>query len=236
MVAAMDQILSYGALYLMFVFSTTCHEAAHALAAKRGGDETASAHGHVTLDPMPHIVRSPMGMVVAPLIGLFTMGFPLGWASVPYDPLWAQRHPKRHAVMSLAGPLANFTIALLAVVIMRVLIEAGVFHLQGTGIKSGLLYLSEGIRQNSPLAALAFLLSWLFLLNLMLGVFNLLPLPPLDGSGVAEGLSPRLLGSFYNRLREIPAHELLGWIVATQLFNYLLAGPMERVIVLALGF
>src|SRR5687768_855504 len=235
MVPAMDRILSLGALYLMFVFSTTCHEAAHAFAAKRGGDDTAYSHGHVTLDPMPHIVRSPMGMVIAPLIGLFTMGYPLGWASVPYDPLWGQRHPTRRAVMSLAGPLANFTLALLAVIALRVLIELGVFHLHGTGIQSGLVLMSEGVRQNSPLAALAFLLTHLFLLNMMLGLFNLMPLPPLDGSGVAEGLSPRVLGSFYDRLREIPAHELLGWIAATQLFRYL-DGPMDRVIVLALGF
>jgi Zn-dependent protease len=235
MVLAMDRILSLGALYLMFVFSTTCHEAAHAFAAKRGGDDTAHSSGHVTLDPMPHIVRSPMGMVIAPLIGLFTMGYPLGWASVPYDPLWGQRHPTRRAVMSLAGPLANFTLALLAVVILRVLIELGVFHLHGTGIQSGLVLMSEGVRQNSPLAALAFLLTHLFLLNMMLGLFNLMPLPPLDGSGVAEGLSPRVLGSFYDRLREIPAHELLGWIAATQLFRYLDV-PMDRVIVLALGF
>lgn len=231
----MDRILSLVALYLMFVFSTTCHEAAHAFVAKRGGDDTAYSHGHVTLDPMPHIVRSPMGMIIAPLIGLFTMGYPLGWASVPYDPLWAQRHPKRHAFMSLAGPLANFTLALLAVLILRVLIEAGVFHLHGPGVRSGFVLLSEGVRQNSPLAAIAFLLTHLFLLNLMLGLFNLMPLPPLDGSGVAEGLSPRLFGSFYNRLREIPAHELLGWIAATQLFRYL-DGPLDRVIVLALGF
>lgn len=234
MVPAMDRILSLGALYLMFVFSTTCHEAAHAFAAKRGGDDTAYSLGHVTLDPMPHIVRSPMGMVILPIIGLFTMGYPFGFASVPYDPYWGQRHPTRRAVMSLAGPLANFTIALLSIAILRALIETGVFHLSGTGVQSGFVFLNEGVARNSPLAAVAFLLTHLFLLNLMLGLFNLIPLPPLDGSGVAEGLSPRLLGSFYDRLREIPAHELLGWIAASQLFRYLDA-PMNHIIVLALG-
>ncbi len=231
----MDPILSAAALYLIFVFSTTCHEAAHAFVAKRGGDDTAYSLGHVTLDPIPHIVRSPMGMVVAPLLSLYWISFPLGWASVPYDPYWGQRHPRRRAVMSLAGPLANFAIAISAIVTLRILIEAGVFHLQGSGVRSGFVMLSEGVRQSSPLAALGFALSWMFMLNLILGMFNLLPLPPLDGSSVAEGLSPRVMGSFYDRLREIPAHELLGWIAASQLFRYL-DEPMFRIVVFALGF
>lgn len=235
MVLAMDGIPSLVAMYLLFVFSTTCHEAAHALVAQRGGDETAYGLGHVTLDPMPHIVRSPWGMIVAPLVGLYTMGFPFGWASVPYDPIWGQRHPLRRAGMSLAGPAANFTLALLSIVTLRVLIATGVYHLSGTGIQSGFVVLNEGVAQNSPLAALAFLLSRLFWLNLVLGAFNLMPLPPLDGAGVAEGVSPRLIGSLYDRLREIPGHELLGWIAASQLFRYV-AEPINRLIVLGLGF
>jgi Zn-dependent protease len=172
MVHAMDGIPSLIAMYLMFVFSTTCHEAAHAFVAQRGGDDTASAHGHVTLDPMPHIFRSPWGMVVAPIIGIIYMGYPLGWASVPYDSHWGQRHPLRRAGMSLAGPIANFTLAFLGIATLRVLIELGVFHLSGTGVHSGFVYLNEGVAQNSPLAAAAFLLSNLFTLNLLLGAFN----------------------------------------------------------------
>jgi Zn-dependent protease len=235
MVPAMDGIPAYVAMYLMFVFSTTCHEAAHAFVAQRGGDDTAYSHGHVTLDPMPHIVRSPWGMVIAPLIGLYTMGWPIGWASVPYDAQWGKRHPLRHAVMSLAGPGANFALALVSIVILRVMIETGVYHLSGTGVNSGFVYLNDGVPSNSPLAALAFLLSKLFTLNLLLGLFNLMPLPPLDGSGVAEGLSPRRLGSLYDRLREIPGHELLGWIAASQLFRYAWA-PMNHLIAVGLGF
>jgi Zn-dependent protease len=235
MVPAMELILPSIALYLMFVFSTTCHEAAHALAAKRGGDDTAYLHGHVTLDPMPHIVRSPFGMVVLPLIGVFTMGYPLGFASVPFDPHWGRRYPLRQALMSLSGPLANFALALGAIVLLRVLIATGVFHLYGAGLQIGFVHLNEGVAQNSPLAAIAFLLSFSFKLNLMLGVFNLVPLPPLDGSGVAEGLSPRYLGAFYDYLREIPAHGILGWLVASQLFGYI-DEPLNHVIVLALGY
>jgi Zn-dependent protease len=235
MVLAMEGIPAYVALYLMFVFSTTCHEAAHAFVAQRGGDETASALGHVTLDPTPHILRSPWGMVVMPIMGIIYMGFPLGWASVPYDPRWGKRHPLRQSFMSFAGPLANFSLALVSVVILRVLIAAGVYHLNGTGVHAGFVYLNEGVAQNSPLAAVAFLLSQLFMLNLLLGFFNLIPFPPLDGAGVAEGLSPRYIGSLYERLREIPGHQFLGWVAASQLFPYLYT-PMRHLIVLGLGF
>ena len=235
MVLAMDGIPSLIAMYVLFVFSTTCHEAAHAFAAQRGGDDTAYSLGHVTLDPMPHIQRSPWGMVVAPLIGLYTMGWPLGWASVPYDPRWGQRYPLRAALMSLAGPFANFSLALLSLATLRVLVETGVFHLSPTGARSGFVFLSEGVALNSPLAALAYLLSKLVTLNLLLGTFNLMPFPPLDGAGVLEGLSPRSLGSLYARLREIPAHQFLGWIAASQLFPYLYR-PMNQLIVLGLGF
>jgi Zn-dependent protease len=235
MVAAMDGIPSLIAMYLLFLFSTTCHEAAHAFAAHRGGDDTAYSLGHVSLDPTPHIFRSPWGMVVAPLIGLYYMGFPFGWASVPYDPHWGRRHPLRQAGMSLAGPAANFALALLAIITLRSLIAAGVYHLSGTGSEVGHLVLNEGVQQNSPLAALAFLLMNLFSLNLVLGLFNLMPFPPLDGAGVVEGVSPRTLGALYNRLREIPGHEFLGWIAASQLFRYAQV-PMSQLISLGLGF
>jgi Zn-dependent protease len=137
--------------------------------------------------------------------------------------------------MSLAGPLANFAIAFVCIMTLRVLVEVGVYHLSGTGLQSGYVVLNEGIAQNSPQAAFAYILSRSFLLNVLLGAFNLMPLPPLDGASVAEGILPRTLGAFYDRLREIPGHEFLGWIAASQLFRYL-GGPIDRLIVLGLGF
>src|SRR5262245_3626027 len=132
MVPPMDGIPSKIALFILFIFSTTCHEAAHAWAAHRGGDDTAYALGHVTLDPMPHIARSPLGMIAMPIFGLMYWNFPLGYASVPYDPRWGHRYPTRQALMSLAGPLANFTLALLAVGGLRAMMSAGVLHQLGT--------------------------------------------------------------------------------------------------------
>ena len=96
---------------IVFVVSITAHEAAHALAAYVGGDPTAYQGGQVSLNPLPHMRREPFGMVLAPLLSTFTIGFPIGWASTPYDPLWEERHPRRAAWMAAAGPAANLALA-----------------------------------------------------------------------------------------------------------------------------
>src|SRR5215210_2042258 len=106
--------------YVVFLFSTTLHEAAHAWAALRGGDRTAYEGGQVTLDPLPHIRREPIGMVVLPLISVLVSGWPLGFASAPYDPEWAEKHPRRAAWMALAGPGANFALVLIAGLSLRI--------------------------------------------------------------------------------------------------------------------
>src|SRR5256885_10472536 len=98
--------------YVAFLFSTTCHEAAHALAAKIGGDDTAFAGGQVSLNPVPHIQREPWGMVVIPILSLIINGSLIGWASAPYDRMWERRHPRRAAGMALAGPATNYTMKL----------------------------------------------------------------------------------------------------------------------------
>jgi Zn-dependent protease len=154
--------------YVVFLFSTTCHEAAHALVAKRGGDSTAALGGQVSLNPIPHIRRSPFGMVVMPLVGFFLAGgYMIGWASAPYDPLWERRYPKRAAWMALAGPAANFTLMLLAGITLRVGTSLGVFQRHSA---------------NSSMQFVTTILMITFMLNLVLGTFNLLPVPPLDGS------------------------------------------------------
>src|SRR5947207_14525690 len=86
------ELLALGFIwYVAFLFSTTCHEAAHALAAKIGGDDTAFAGGQVSLNPVPHIQREPWGMVVIPILSLIMTGNLFGWASAPYDPCWCGR-------------------------------------------------------------------------------------------------------------------------------------------------
>jgi hypothetical protein len=106
--------------YVAFLLSLTCHEAAHALAAKIGGDPTAYEAGQVTLNPLPHIRRSPFGTVLVPLVTFYLSHFMMGWASAPYDPRWQERHPRRAALMAIAGPAANFLLVALSIVVIRV--------------------------------------------------------------------------------------------------------------------
>src|SRR6516225_9580250 len=153
--------------YVAFLFSTTCHEAAHALVAKLGGDPTAALGGQVSLNPIPHIRRSPYGMVVFPLLSFFLLhGSMIGFASAPYNADWARRHPHRAALMALAGPTTNFTLMLLAALALR--------------IAAGMQLIRWDAYGPHDFAATA--LYVMFSLNLLLGVFNLLPVPPLDGS------------------------------------------------------
>jgi Zn-dependent protease len=153
--------------YVVFLFSTTCHEAAHAFVAKMGGDTTAALGGQVSLNPIPHIRRSPFGMVVIPLLSFLFSGGMIGWASAPYDPLWERRHPRRSAWMALAGPAANFSLMLLAALGIH---ASRIFH----------LFQSDPVTGSPSLLFLV--LEITLMLNLLLGTFNLLPVPPLDGS------------------------------------------------------
>ena len=197
--------------YVVFVLSTTFHEYAHAWVANRGGDRTASEAGLFTVHPLPHIRRSPFGMVIVPLVSFALMGWMIGRASVPFDPRWGHRYPKRQAAMSIAGPAANFTLALIALIVLKVCLSSGIF-VPGTSY----LHMAEaaGDTQSTPLGALAMGLSVMLALNLILGLFNLLPIPPLDGAGVAEGMSPKTLGRIYEQMRAVPVFQLIGIVVA----------------------
>lgn len=206
--------------YLVFVFSTTCHEAAHAIAAHLGGDSTAKDGGQATLDPIPHIRREPVGMVLMPLLSFYQLGFMLGWASAPYDALWGQRYPRRQAVMSLAGPLANFGLALGCFLAMKLLVWQGVFIAPAHASFSQLVEVPGAEGARTPLTFLAMALSIGCWLNLVLGIFNLIPLPPLDGAGVVEGLAHRQVGKLFQALRQQPLLAIVGLLLAMRLFRY----------------
>jgi Zn-dependent protease len=232
----MSELPQFLIWYIVFVFSTTCHEAAHALVARVGGDETAYALGHVTLDPTPHIRREPIGMVLMPILSFFTLGWLVGWASVPFNPAWGERYPKRLALMSLAGPFANFSLAAIALVALRGLSAAGVFHLGDVGgVQVGAVQLPEGYDFSSPLGALALALTVLLKLNVILGLYNLIPLPPLDGASVVEGLAPRYFRPLYQRLRYSIGLQLLGLYLASKALQVILAPVLRFVALLLYG-
>src|SRR5271157_3683344 len=191
--------------YVAFLFSTTCHEAAHAYVAKLGGDSTAALGGQISLNPIPHIRRAPFGMVVFPILSFFLSGGMIGWASAPYDPLWERRHPHRSAWMALAGPAANFTLMMIAALALRI---GRSYHLLSydplTG-KPGLVLLTLFI---------------VFSLNLLLGTFNLLPVPPLDGStGIMVFMSEARAQRYLDWLRG-SSYAMLGLLVAILFFQY----------------
>jgi Zn-dependent protease len=199
----------------VFVFSVTFHEAAHAWVAKLGGDLTAYEGGQVSLDPLPHMRRSPFGMVVLPILTLFLMGWPLGFASAPYDPLWANRHPKRAAWMAFAGPASNFILVLVAVASIHIGIAAGIFE---TPDSIGLTNIvAPGAMSFS--AALAFLVSIIFSMNLVLTIFNCIPFPPLDGSGIIGLLMSEDAARKYQTTLANPAFGFFGIFIAWKVFD-----------------
>ncbi|MFL6624669.1 MAG: site-2 protease family protein [Sulfurifustaceae bacterium] len=212
----MSPDLVNGLVYLVvFLFSVTLHEAAHAWAAKLGGDLTAYHGGQVSLDPIPHIKREPIGMLVLPLVSVIASGWPLGFASAPYDPIWAREYPKRAALMALAGPAANLLVVLIAAGLLRLGL-ATVFH-PPHAIRFGQLALAE---ENSIWAGAAFLLSVLFSMNLLLAIFNMLPLPPLDGSGALPLLLDDKTTDVY--LDFMWSNPTIGWVglfIAWQIFG-----------------
>jgi Zn-dependent protease len=206
--------------YIAFLFSTVCHEGAHALAGKAGGDPTAFEAGQVSLNPLPHIRREPFGLVLVPILSYILKGWMMGWASAPYDPRWQRSHPRRAAWMALAGPGANLTLMVLAGIGIR------------AGLRMGVFQVSDGISLTSVVEAadperlgfLATLLSIFFSLNLILATFNLLPVPPLDGStGIAiflpEQAAVRLL-DFYSESGMGFVGIFLAWMVYGYVFRW----------------
>jgi Zn-dependent protease len=208
--------------FVVFLFSTTLHEAGHALAAWKLGDPTAYEGGQVSLNPIPHIRRSPIGMVLVPLITFATSHWMMGWASAPYDPSWAHRYPKRAALMAAAGPAAN----LLLVIVSGLLIRAGVWSGTFYAPDSANFTAVTAAAPESWAAAAVTPLSILFSLNLLLFAFNLLPLPPLDGSAILPGLmSDDTARRFHDLLRQ-PMFSMIGLLAAWRVFP-LISSPLQ---------
>ena len=207
--------------YVVFLFSTTCHEASHSFAAKLGGDLTAFHGGQVTLNPIPHMRREPFGMLLVPILSYVFGGWMIGWASAPYDPYWQARYPRRAAWMSLAGPGANFVLMILGAIGIRLGMLAGMFQQPA---RVGLSHITEAVAPDSASALLTFaamFVSILFFQNLLLGTFNLLPVPPLDGStGITVLMSESMALRFLKIIRD-PNFSMVGIVAAWFLFDKL---------------
>jgi len=201
------------AWYVVFLLATTCHEAAHAWAAKLGGDPTAFHAGQVSLSPLPHIRREPFGTVIVPLLSYAIGGWMVGWASAPYDAAWAERHPRRAAWMALAGPAANFALLLIAAVLIRAGLWLDYFAAPEVARFTQVVAATgPGVGQG-----LAVVLSILFVLNLLLFLFNLIPLPPLDGHTAITLLMSEATARRFRHLTH--SFGMLGLLVAWFLFG-----------------
>ena len=194
------------------------HEFAHAWVADHFGDDTPRLHGRLTLNPLAHL--DPIGSLMLILAGF-------GWAKpVPVNP-YALRRRSESAMMwvSLAGPLSNFLLAILAAIPFR----AGL-------LSSRIAYISIG--GNFP-SLDQFLLEWIYI-NLVLMLFNLIPLAPLDGEKIADYFFPPSWADFLERIRPYGPMILLllfvgGNLLGLNIFGLILGPPMNYIMGLLLG-
>ncbi len=168
----------------------TLHEAAHAYAAWKLGDDTAFRMGRVTFNPLKHI--DPFGTVLVPALLLLSKApFLFGWAKpVPVAFGHLSRPRRDMALVALAGPLTNVVLALAS---------AGLFHLVGLLPEAAAAWVAQTLYQS-------------ILLNLILAIFNMIPLPPLDGSRVVMSILPGVLAHPYAKLERYGFLILLGVI------------------------
>ena len=168
--------------FAVLIFSLTVHEAAHAWSASRLGDDTARRLGRVSLNPAVHV--DPIGTLLLPLVAIIGNLPVIGWAKpTPVNPR-NLRHPRRDNVLvTVAGPASNLLIAVVAAMALHVIPSADPSV--------------EGMDVSSPLILLAI---QLVDINLLLAVFNMIPVPPLDGGRVMAGLLPPALAIRYNQL------------------------------------
>jgi len=213
--------------FIVFLFSLSFHESAHAWTSEKFGDYTGRQQGRITLNPIAHI--DPIGTLLLPLIGFTQLGFMMfGWAKpVQTNPLLWRDKTKANIMVSAAGPISNLILATIAFVVIKVLLLSGVmgppailnyFHVIGP--------LADSSSFMEPLATL---LSVMLLLNITLAVFNLVPVPPLDGSHVLESLLPYEMAQAYDQIRPYGFILLLaliwlgvfGWII-NPIFNFVI--------------
>jgi Zn-dependent protease len=169
--------------FLVLVFSLTVHESAHAWAADRLGDPTARLLGRVSLNPIVHV--DPIGTLLFPLVGLFTGAPLIGWAKPVPVAVWRfERGRRDYLMVAAAGPLSNLLLAFLAAVALR------------------LLFMSVVEPPHPGVLAPFMRFAWSALqINLLLAIFNLLPIPPLDGGTVLAGVLPEGAAAWMDRLR-----------------------------------
>lgn len=178
------------------LFALSLHEAAHAWMASRLGDQTARMLGRVTLNPARHI--DPFGTVLIPLIAAFTGAPLIGWAKpTPVNTRNFKKIVRDDVLTTIAGPASNFLAAIAAFVVLVIIVKTSMI---GRITVQGMLAGGIDLDSTSILQPLVFLCFWGVVVNLSLTVFNLLPLPPLDGSQIIRHVLPYKVLQIYDRL------------------------------------
>lgn len=191
--------IDYGAIAIQFfvlLFSLSIHEASHAWMADRSGDHTARLLGRVTINPIPHI--DPIGTILFPLLQFF-VHFPLiGWAKpVPINSAQLRNPRRDHIFISIAGPAANLLAGCTAFLLLAFLKLA---LPQARGLIQFMLYTNGHIPGGaSILAPILGILYWLMVINFLLAIFNIIPIPPLDGHWILYGLLPANAAAAFTR-------------------------------------
>ena len=202
--------------FLVLLFSLTVHEAAHAWSADRLGDATARMLGRVSLNPAVHV--DPIGTVLFPLIALLTNLPVIGWAKpVPVNVLNLHKNwREKYMVIAAAGPASNIVLAVIASLVLRAIAPASADALE------------DG--QVSPLATV---LESAIYINVLLAVFNMVPVPPLDGGNVLAGLLRGPVGEAFERIRPYGFMILYG-LMLTGVLSALITPPARFLLSLLL--
>lgn len=171
---------------IAFLFAISIHESAHAWMANRRGDPTARMLGRITLNPIKHI--DPVGTLLLPAIAMYFHAPVIGWAKpTPVDPRNFKNPVLDDILTSVVGPISNFVVATAAVL---VLVLMKFVSPTGREIVFGMANGFISTEADSFLVPLCLLMYELMTINILLGVFNLIPVPPLDGSHVVRHLLP----------------------------------------------
>lgn len=198
-------------VYPILLFSIVIHEVAHGWMAEKFGDDTARAMGRLTLNPLPHM--DIIGTVILPIMGLlYPTGFMFGWAKpVPVNPYRLNDSKKDMLWVGFAGPLSNMLLAFLSSVLMTLLILFKIIP-------------------DNPGNILIIFFKLVIQLNIVLFVFNLLPVPPLDGSRIVMSLLPYNLAYKYAQLEQYGFIIIIGLLVSGVL-NY----PLSLILAFFMG-
>ena len=197
--------------FIVLLFSLTVHEMAHAWTADRLGDPTARLLGRVSLNPLVH--ADPVGTVLFPLIAMITGAPLIGWAKpVPVNVRQLRHHRRDYVLVAAAGPASNLVMAVTAGCLLAVLPIS-----------------PQTLDEANVSAPLATFLSQAMRLNVLLAVFNMIPIPPLDGGNVLAGLLPNQLAGIFNQIRPY-GFILLYALILTGGFDALVVPPYRFIL------